>query len=136
MSLGLALKEDGKYDEALPLLRSAQSAYAKISPAQADQIRSELEFRQAQLRLQQLQNQIGIEVRNAQFALQQNRAKVEAARKGRDLAKDTFEIEQKKYGLGASTNYAVLQAQRDYAQAESNLVAAMKPRLVLPIGVS
>jgi outer membrane protein TolC len=93
--------------------------------AQADQIRSELEFRQAQLRLQQLQNQIGIEVRNAQFALQQNRAKVEAARKGRDLARNTFDIEQKKYTLGASTNYAVLQAQRDYAQAESNLVAAM-----------
>jgi outer membrane protein TolC len=93
--------------------------------AQADQIRSELEFRQAQLRLQQLQNQIGIEVRNAQFALQQNRAKVEAARKGRDLARNTFDIEQKKYVLGASTNYAVLQAQRDYAQAESNLVAAM-----------
>src|SRR5436190_1773886 len=93
--------------------------------AQADQIRSELEFRQAQLRLQQLQNQIGIEVRNAQFALQQNRAKVEAARKGRNLARNTFDIEQKKYTLGASTNYAVLQAQRDYAQAESNLVAAM-----------
>lgn len=94
--------------------------------AQADQIRSELEFRQAELRLQQLQNQIGIEVRNAQFVLTQNRAKVEAARKGRDLARNTFDIEQKKYTLGASTNYAVLQAQRDYAQAESNLVAAMR----------
>ena len=55
----------------------------------------------------------------------QSRAKVEAARKGRDLARNTFEIEQKKYTLGASTNYAVLQAQRDYAQAESNLVSAM-----------
>lgn len=94
--------------------------------AQADQIRSELEFRQAELRLQQLQNQIGIEVRNAQFVLTQSRAKVEAARKGRDLARNTFDIEQKKYTLGASTNYAVLQAQRDYAQAESNLVAAMR----------
>jgi outer membrane protein TolC len=93
--------------------------------AQADQVRSELEFRQAELRLQQLQNQIGIEVRNAQFAVQQNRARVEAARKQRDLAKNNFEIEQKKYALGASTNYDVLQTQRDYAQAESNLVAAM-----------
>src|SRR5438105_5362052 len=93
--------------------------------AQADQIRSELEFRQAQLRLQQLQNQISIEVRNAQFALQQNRARVEAATKSRDLAQHTFEIEQKKYALGASTSYQVLQAQRDLAQAESNRVAAM-----------
>jgi outer membrane protein len=93
--------------------------------SQADQVRSELEYRQAQMRLQQLQNQIAIEVRNAQFALHQNRARVDAARKGRDLALHTFEIEQKKYTLGASTNYQVLQAQRDLAQAESNLVTAM-----------
>ncbi|HZQ69724.1 MAG TPA: TolC family protein [Terriglobales bacterium] len=93
--------------------------------AQADQIRSQLEYRQAQLRLQQLQNQIGIEVRNAQFALLQNRARVDTARKARDLARQTFEIEQKKYALGASTSNNVLQTQRDLAQAESNLVAAM-----------
>jgi outer membrane protein TolC len=93
--------------------------------AQADQIRSELEFRQAQLQIQQLQNGIGIEVRNANFALQQNRARVDAARKARDLAQNSFEIEQKKHALGASTSFTVLQAQRDLAQAESTLVAAM-----------
>ena len=93
--------------------------------AQADEIRSQLEYRQAQLRLQQLQNQIGIEVRNAQFALQQNRARVTTARKARDLAQQSLEIEQKKYALGASTSYQVLQLQRDLAQTESNLVAAM-----------
>jgi outer membrane protein len=92
--------------------------------AQADQIRSQLEYRQAQLHLQQLQNQIGIEVRNAQFALVQNRARVEAARKARDLAQQTFDIEQKKKALGASTSNLVLQADRDLAQAESNFVAA------------
>lgn len=93
--------------------------------AQADQIRSELEFRQAQLQMQQLQNGIGIEVRNAQFALQQNRARVDAAKKARDLAQNTFEIEQKKHALGASTSFQVLQAQRDLAQAESTLVTAL-----------
>jgi len=93
--------------------------------AQADQIRSQLEYRQAQLHLQQLQNQIGIEVRNAQFALVQNRSRVNAARKARDLAQQTFDIEQKKKALGASTSNLVLQADRDLAQAESNFVAAM-----------
>ena len=93
--------------------------------AQADQIRSQLEFRQAQLHLQQLQNQIGIEVRNAQFALLQNRSRVDAARKARDLAQQTFDIEQKKKALGASTSNLVLQAARDLAQASSNYVAAM-----------
>jgi outer membrane protein TolC len=93
--------------------------------AQADQVRSELEYRQAQMRLQQLQNQIRIEVRNAQFALQQNRARVDAARKGVALGQQSLDAEQKKYALGASTNFLVLQAQRDLAAAESNLVTAM-----------
>ncbi|HYH00543.1 MAG TPA: TolC family protein [Terriglobales bacterium] len=92
--------------------------------AQADQVRSELEFRQAEMRLQQLQNQIRIEVRNAQFAVTQNRARVDAAIKGRQLAQESLDAEQKKYALGASTNYNVLQAQRDLAAAESSLVAA------------
>jgi outer membrane protein TolC len=92
--------------------------------AQADQVRSELEYNQANMRLQQLQNQIRIEVRNAQYALEQNRARVEAASAGAKLAAESLDAEQKKYLLGASTNYAVLQAQRDLAQAESNLVAA------------
>src|SRR3984957_9783808 len=46
--------------------------------AQAVQIRSELEFRQAQMRLQQIENQVGVEIRNAQFAVQQNRASVDS----------------------------------------------------------
>ena len=92
--------------------------------AQADQIRSELEYRQAQMRLQQLQNQIVIEVRNAQFALQQNRARVVAAQEARRLASESLDAEQKKYALGASTNTLVLQAQRDLATSESALVQA------------
>lgn len=92
--------------------------------AQADQVRSELEYRQAEMRLQQLQNQIRIQVRNASYAVQQNRARVEAADSAVTLANQTLDAEQKKYLLGASTNYNVLQAQRDLALAESNLVAA------------
>jgi outer membrane protein len=92
--------------------------------AQADQVRSELEYAQAQMRLLQLQNQIRIEVRNAQYALEQNRARVDAAQAGARLAAESLDAEQKKYLLGASTNYNVLQAQRDLAQAESNLVGA------------
>jgi len=93
--------------------------------AQADQVRSELEYRQAQTRLQQLQNQIAIQVRNAQFSVQQNRARVDAAGSARQLASESLDAEQKKYALGASTNTLVLQAQRDLAQAEANVVIAM-----------
>ncbi len=49
--------------------------------AKADQYRSELEYRQAELREQQLKKQIRIEVRNAQYALEQSRARVDAAQK-------------------------------------------------------
>ncbi len=93
--------------------------------AQADQVRSELEYRQAQVRSQQLQNQIGIQVRNANFSVQQNRARVDAAMSARQLAAESLNAEQKKYALGASTNTLVLQAQRDLAQAEANVVTAM-----------
>ena len=90
--------------------------------AQADQMRSELELRQAEMRLQQLQNQVAIQVRNAQFALQQDRAQVEAAEKALELAQQSLEAEQKKYALGASTNFNVLQTETDLATADSNLV--------------
>ncbi len=92
--------------------------------AQADQVRSELEYGQAELHLQQLQNQVGIEVRNAQFAVTQYRARVVAARKAVEVAQRTLDIEQKKLALGASTSLQVLQVGRDLAVAESNLVTA------------
>jgi len=64
-------------------------------------------------------------VQNAQFAVTQNRAKVESARKTRDLAQRTYDIEQRKLELGASTSLGLLQVGRDLAVAESNLVTAM-----------
>src|SRR5205807_4644422 len=93
--------------------------------AQATQIRSQLEYRQAQLRIKQEENQIAITVRNDQFAVQQNRARVAATQQARELAAQSLDAEQKKYALGASTYILVLQNQRDLAQAESNVVAAM-----------
>jgi outer membrane protein len=93
--------------------------------AQATQIRSELEYRQSQMRLQQLENQVRIEVRNAQFSVTQNRASVASAQAAVDLGRQSLDAEQKKYALGASTTTLVLQNQSALAQAESTLVSAM-----------
>ena len=93
--------------------------------AQANQIRSELEYRQNQLNLQQQKNQINLQVRNAAFALQQAGAGVESARAARDYALQSLDAEQKKYALGASTSYLVLQQQSNSTQAASNYVAAL-----------
>jgi outer membrane protein TolC len=93
--------------------------------AKADQYRSELEYRQAELRMEQLKKQVRIEVRNAQFALDQTGARVEAARKARDLAQRTFDITKKEQDLGAGSSYQTLSAQRDLALAQLDLVNAM-----------
>jgi outer membrane protein TolC len=92
--------------------------------AQSLQIRSELEYRQAEMRLQQIENQVGIEIRNAQYAVQQNRASVDSARAALELARQSLDAEQKKYQFGTSTTTLVLQFQSQLATAESTLVNA------------
>jgi outer membrane protein TolC len=93
--------------------------------AKADQYRSELEYRQAELRREELRKQIRIEVRNAEYALEQTAARVDAARKARDLAQRTFEITQKEQDLGAGSTFQTMTAQRDLALSQLDLVTAM-----------
>ncbi len=93
--------------------------------AQADSARAFLEQRQAEARVRQLQNSVVVEVRNAQIALEQNRARVAAAQKARILQEQTLDAEQKKYQLGASTIFFVIQAQRDLSAAQSVEVRAV-----------
>ena len=93
--------------------------------AQAVQIRSELEYQQAQMALQQTENKISIDVRNAQFQLEQNRASVDSAQAAVDFAKQSLDAEQKKFQFGTSTTTAVLQTSSALATAESTLVSAM-----------
>jgi outer membrane protein len=92
--------------------------------AQADQARSQMEYRQAQMRLQQLYTQVRIQVVNAQFALTNDRAQVNAAQASRDYAAQSLDAEQKKYRLGASTSANVLQQQRNLANTEASLISA------------
>jgi len=93
-------------------------------PAQAQQARSLLEYRQAELRLEQLYTQIRMQVVNQQFALTNDRAQVEADIAARDYNQQSLDAEQKKLRLGASTTALVLQQQRNLASAEDTLIAA------------
>jgi outer membrane protein len=92
--------------------------------AQADQVRSQMELRQSQIRLQQLYTQLRIQVINAQYAITNDRASVVAAQSARDYNAQSLEAEQKKYRLGASTTANVLQQERNLATAENNLISA------------
>ncbi len=91
---------------------------------QADQVRSDLEYRQAQMSLQQTENTIMLQVRQAQFTLQQNWVGLQAAIAARDYAAEALDAEQKKLRMGASTGTLVLQASSNLTQAESNVLAA------------
>jgi outer membrane protein TolC len=92
--------------------------------AKADQYRTELEYRQSQVYLEELKKRIRIEVRNARFALEQGASRVDAARHARDLAQRTLDIMQQEQKLGAGSNQQTLAAEHDLALADSALVAA------------
>jgi outer membrane protein TolC len=92
--------------------------------AKAEQDRTELEYRQSQVYLEELKKQIRIEVRSARYALEQGASRIDAARKARDLAQRTLDIMQKEQKLGAGSNQQTLSAEHDLALAESALVAA------------
>ena len=91
---------------------------------QSDQVRSQLEYRQSEIAVQQQENTIVLQVRQAQFTLQQNYAALQAAVAARDYAQQNLDAEQKKYSLGASTSTLVLQASSALTQAQSNVLAA------------
>jgi outer membrane protein TolC len=93
--------------------------------AQSVQIRSELEYRQQQMALQQTENRVSIEVRYAQYGVEQNRASVASAQAAVDYARQSLDAEQKKYQFGTSTTTAVLQTRSALANAESTLMSAM-----------
>jgi outer membrane protein len=93
--------------------------------AQADNQRAILTQRQLEATLQQLKNLALLDVRNTYIALTQDRAQVEAASKARELQQQTFDAEQKKYQLGASTVYLVIQTQRDLILAQGTELRAL-----------
>lgn len=92
--------------------------------AQADQARSQMEYRQVQMRLQQIYTQVRIQVVNGLYALTNDRAQVNAAEAGRMFAAQSLDAEQKKYKLGASTTALVLQQQRNLATAVNTYISA------------
>ncbi len=87
--------------------------------AKSDQFRAVLEYRQRQVRFEQQKKSILFDVQNSQYALQQARARVLAARKERNLARKTFDITRKEQELGAKSSYQTLVAQHQLALAES-----------------
>jgi outer membrane protein len=93
--------------------------------AQAEHVRALLTQRQMETSAQQLRNAALLDVRNTYIALTQDRAQVASAIKARELQQQTFDAEQKKYQLGASTVFIVIQTQRDLINAQGQEIRAL-----------
>ncbi len=120
-ALGQILRRDFPSERAgafvAPTLRNRQ--------AQADAAIDVLTIRQSELQLQKDVNQLAVDVSNQAVGLQQARVRYQAAVRNRVLEQQLLEAEQKKFSLGASTTYNVVQQQRDLATAQSTEVAAL-----------
>ena len=92
--------------------------------AQADLITDELNYRQSQIQDKQLQNNVKLNVINAQIALKQARAAYETAVEARKLQEQVLAGEKRKYELGTSTLFNVIQIQRDTTTRELSEVDA------------
>jgi len=87
--------------------------------AQSDYVTSELGQRQAELSLQKAVNQVRVDVQNALIGVRQARVRYDSAVKARILQQQTLDADRKKYTLGASTVFQVVQDQQTLASAQS-----------------
>jgi outer membrane protein len=93
--------------------------------ARSDVLRDELTVRQQEIRIRQLEKQIRLDVTNAVIAVEQARASYEATRSERVAQEETLAAEREKLDVGASTNFFVIQFQRDVAAAKSSEISAL-----------
>jgi len=93
--------------------------------AQSDYVTSQLELRQNELALQKNVNQVRVDVQNALIGLRQARARYDAATRARVLQEQVLDGDQKKFAVGYTTAYQIVQDQRDLASATSSEVQAL-----------
>ena len=88
------------------------------SAAEASYARAQIQAKQTQAQIEQMELQIATEVTNAGLQIQSSLRRIEAATAARELARQQLDAEQSKFEVGASTNFFVVQAQRDLADAQ------------------
>jgi outer membrane protein len=101
---------------AYPLGKSSQEATVQ---------RSKLSLRQTEANLKALELQIATDVTNAALTVQSSLESVQASAVARELGQKRLEAAQSKMDVGMATNYEVVQAQRDFADARNNELRAI-----------
>ncbi len=87
---------------------------------QANAAQALVERHQMEMSLQRQKNQIAQDVRNAEIAVTQAKAQIDAAIKAREYAQEALEAERKKLQVGASTTLNVILLQRGLVTAQGN----------------
>ena len=95
------------------------------SAQRAAHARAQVQIRQTRTQLRQLELQIATEVTNAAVQLQSVQHRIDAARVARELAEEQLAAEESKFEIGTSTNFFVVQAQRDLATARESELRAI-----------
>jgi outer membrane protein len=93
--------------------------------AEATVARSRVQLNQVEAQVRQIELQIATDITNAATQVESNVERVEAAQAARDFAQQQLEAEQSKFEVGMSTNYFVVQSQRDLATAQNNELQAI-----------
>jgi outer membrane protein TolC len=90
-----------------------------VSTQKANAARGRVQLSQVEAQLKQVELQVATDVTNAAVTSQSAAEGVQAAQAARELAQKKLEAEQSKFEVGMSTNYFVVQAQRDLADAQN-----------------
>jgi outer membrane protein len=91
-----------------------------LSAQEASVARARVQLNQVQAQIKQVELQVATDVTNAAIQAQNTAEAVQAAQAARELAQKKLEAEQSKFEVGMSTNYFVVQAQRDLADARNS----------------
>jgi outer membrane protein len=95
------------------------------SADEANYARAKLERAQAEERLKSAEARVVQQVRDAGWKIEMNARRIETTRAARALAEQRLDAEQKRLDVGLSTNFLVIQAQRDLSQAKTNELSAL-----------
>ena len=92
--------------------------------ANAEAARAQIQATQAATQTHQLEVQVVTEVTDAAIAVRNAFDEIASAQQARDTAARRLDAEQKKFAVGLSTNYLVVQAQRDLGDARNAVLRA------------
>ena len=95
------------------------------SAQRAAHARARLQVQQTRAQIEQIELQIATEVTNAALQIESIRERIDAARLARELAEEQLAAEESKFEVGTSTNFFVVQAQRDLATARDTELRAI-----------